>query len=220
MLNTINLIINKEGSIGIGSLIIFIAMMLVAAMAATVFIQTVDLMQKQVLDTGKETIANIADGIEVVSISGNVNGKNITQMAIFINLIAASNEIDLFNTYISLSNTKRNVLLYYNSSYFNNSITNSLFSTMDMTGLDSSSYGIIKIRDTDNSCISTSPIINNQDIIALMINTSACFGDGSPSSGIETRTEVDGEIYPESGIHGLIHFRTPTSYTNDIIDLQ
>lgn len=220
MLDIVKLFVNKEGSIGIGSLIIFIAMMVVAGMTATVFIQTMDSMQKQAFDTGRETISDIANGIEVTHITGKINGNNITQMAIFINPVVASDEIDIINVYISLSNTLRSVVLYYNSSYFNSSISNSLFSTMDMTGLDSSSFGIIKVRDIDNSCSSTSPIINSQDIVILMINTSACFGDGSISSGIKIRTEVSGEVSPESGIHGLIRFRTPSSYTNDIIDLQ
>mgnify|MGYP003565910458 CR=1 FL=1 len=91
---------------------------------------------------------------------------------------------------------------------------------MDLSGLDSSSFGIIKIRDIDNSCSSTSPVINEQDIIVLMINVSACFGDGSPSSGLGTRVEVSGGVYPEVGMYGLIRFNTPSTFIDSIVELQ
>ena len=220
MLTTVKLFMAKEASMGIGSLIIFIAMMLVAGMAATVFIQTMNSMQQQALETSRETIRDIANGIEVTRASGKINGGNITQMAIFVSPVVGSDAIGLIQSHIDLSNTVRKVILYYDSNHFNDSLSNGLFNTMDISGLDSSSYGIIVIRDIDSSCSSTSPVINSRDIVVLMINTSACFGDGTPSSGIGTRTEVSGGVYPEVGMRGLIRFNTPSAYTGNIVDLQ
>ncbi len=220
MQTVVNLFKAKEGSMGIGSLIIFIAMMLVAGMAATAVIQTMNSMQQQALETGRETIRDIANGIEVTHISGKINGSNISQMAIFVSPIVASDAIDLGQSYITLSNTEKKVILYYDSDYFNDSLSNGLFDTIDVSGLDSSSFGIIVIRDIDNSCESTSPVIKDQDLVVLMINTSACFGDGSPSSGVGTRTEVSGGVYPEVGMRGLIRFTTPSVYAVNIVDLQ
>lgn len=205
---------------GIGSLIIFVAMMLVAGVAATVVIQTMNSMQQQALETGRETIRDIANGIEVTHVSGKINGINITQMAIFVSPIVGSDAVDLSQSHIDLSDTDKKVILYYDSNYFNDSLSYGLFNTMDISGLDSSSYGIILIRDIDSSCSFTSPVINNRDIVVLMINTSACFGDGSPPSGMGTRTEVSGGVYPEVGVRGLIRFTTPPAYTGNIVDLQ
>lgn len=220
MLTTVKSFMANEASIGIGSLIIFIAMMLVAGMAATTFIQTMNSMQQQALETSRETIRDIANGIEVTRVSGKINGGNITQMAIFVSPVAGSDAIGLIQSHIDLSNTVRKVILYYDSNHFNDSLSNGLFNTMDISGLDSSSYGIIVIRDIDSSCSSTSPVINSRDIVVLMINTSACFSDGAPSSGIGTRTEISGGVYPEAGMRGLIRFTTPSAYTSNIVDLQ
>ena len=220
MLTTVKLFMAKDASMGIGSLIIFVAMMLVAGMTATVVIQTINSMQQQALETGRETIGDIANGIEVTHVSGKINGDNITQMAIFVSPIVGSDAIDLIQSHVSLSNTNKKVILYYDSNYFNGSLSDGLFDTMDVSGLDSSSFGIIVIRDIDGSCSSISPVINDQDIAVLMINTSACFGDGSISSGIGTRTELSGGAYPEVGMRGLIRFTTPSAYTGNIVDLQ
>jgi flagellin FlaB len=210
----------KEGSMGIGSLIIFIAMMLVAGIAATALIQTMNMLQQQAMETSSETIRDIASGIEVTHISGKTNGDNITQIAVFISTIVASDAIDLNHAHVSLSDTNKKVVLYYNSNYFNNSLSNGLFDTMDLSGLNASSFGIIVIRDRDNSCSSTDPVINGQDIVVLMVNTSNCFGDGTPLSGIGTRTEVMGGVYPEVGMRGVIGFVTPSAFVDTIVDLQ
>jgi flagellin FlaB len=220
MVTTYKLVKSKEAAMGIGSLIIFIAIMLVAGMASTVFFQTMNEMQQQALETGQETIKDIANGIKVTHISGKVTGHNITQMAIFIAPIAGSDAISLIQTHIAISNTDKEVILDYDSNYFNDSLTNGLFNTMDMSGLDSSSFGIIVIRDLDSSISAISPVINYQDLTVLMINTTACFGDGSPSSGISTRTEMSGEVFPEFGMHGLIQFITPAAFVDTIVDLQ
>jgi flagellin FlaB len=215
-----SLVTSREGAMGIGSLIMFIAMLLVAGMAASVLIQTMNELNKQALDTGRQTIREVASGISVMKISGAVNGSNISQMALLTTPVAGSDDIDLYQTHITLSDTNKQVNLFYDSNYFNNSPSNSLFATMDLTGLDATSFGIIVIRDYDNSCDTLNPIINSHDIIALMVNTSACFGDGSPTSGIGPRTELSGGVYPEFGMRGVIRCTTPSAFINTIVDLQ
>ena len=195
-------------------------MLLVAGMAASVLIQTMNELNKQALDTGGQTIREVASGITVTQISGRVNGENITQMAILITPVAGSDEIDLTQTHIALSDTNKQVMLFYDSNFFNDSITASLFTTMDITGLDATSFGILVIRDYDTSCDSQTPIINSHDIIALMINTSSCFGNGSATSGIGKRAELTGGVYPEFGMRGVIRCTTPSAFINTIIDLQ
>ena len=123
MLTAVKSFMANEASIGIGSLIIFVAMMLVAGIAATVVIQTMNSMQQQALETSRETIRDIANGIEVTRVSGKINGGNITQMAIFVSPVVGSDAIDLIQSHIDLSNTVRKVILYYDSNHFNDSLS-------------------------------------------------------------------------------------------------
>ena len=69
------LFIAKDGAIGIGSLIIFIAMMLIAGIVASTVIQIMNNLQQQALETSTETIKDIASGIEVTQITGKTNGN-------------------------------------------------------------------------------------------------------------------------------------------------
>jgi len=205
---------DTNASIGIGSLIIFIAMILVAGVTASVMLQVMNSMQQQALSTGQDTIREVSSGLKVTHVSGYSDGSTITQLAIFISTIAGSSDIDLAHTQISISETTKQVILDYSDSLFSSGVSPSLFSTLNSSNMSSSTFGVVVIRDIDSSCTLSSPIINSDDLVVLIVNTTQCF------SGIGTIKDVLGGVIPEFGMRGVISFTTPSAYIDTIIELQ
>ncbi|ELY65398.1 archaellin/type IV pilin N-terminal domain-containing protein [Natronococcus jeotgali] len=87
---------NDRGQVGIGTLIVFIAMVLVAAIAAGVLINTAGSLQSQASDTGTETQQAVANQIEVVHAYGDTNGTNgVTDLHFVVKKSAGSDVIDM-----------------------------------------------------------------------------------------------------------------------------
>lgn len=89
---------DKRGEMGVGTMIIFIAMILVAAVAASVLISTANSVREQAQSTGEDAIANVASGFIIQGIVGEVNGTNsnkIDNLTIYAKLAAGSPAIDM-----------------------------------------------------------------------------------------------------------------------------
>ncbi len=64
---------DEEADIGIGTLIIFIAIVLVAAIAASLILYAVALLQEQAERTADDAVSEVAGGLQVINIAGDRN---------------------------------------------------------------------------------------------------------------------------------------------------
>jgi len=209
----------EVGSIGIGAMIVFIAMVLVAGIAASVLIQTSTKLESQAMRTGQETIKEVSTGIAVQDISGHVNSGAIDMITITVRPRAGTTDIDLNETFIELANSSHKMILDYNGAKWNDSDTglDDIFAAPVWCTL-ANKYGIVVMEDADNSASRSSPTINRGDKAMLTVLTSTVFGD---SSGIAVRTDIWGAVVPENGAPGVISFTTPASYgQTTVFDLQ
>ena len=94
---------DEKGAMGVGTLIIFIAMVLVAAVAASVLIDTANTLQSQAQRTGDEAIQEVSSAFRVQDVYGQGDGEgNIEQVYLKVTLAAGAQAQPLDNTTIQV----------------------------------------------------------------------------------------------------------------------
>ena len=204
-----------DGAIGIGTMIIFIAMVLVAGIAASVLIQTSSRLESQAMTTGEETTAEVATGVEVTDVQAHVSSGSIDKIVVTIRCRAGSKDIDLSTSVLELSDgDTKYVLSYDNTVFAATPATLGFFETDVFDDLLATEFGLIELQDEDGSFLQATPVMNRGDKVVLSVNATATFG------GLGERVIVSGRVIPEEGSAGIISFRTPSSFTENVYDLQ
>jgi archaellin len=93
---------NTTAEMGVGTLIIFIALLLVAAVAAGVLIQTAGSLQQKALSTGTQATGQISTNAQVIEVSGTDGTTTLVNFSIITKLAPGSEPIELDATTITM----------------------------------------------------------------------------------------------------------------------
>ncbi len=199
----------KRGSIGIGTLIVFIAMVLVAAVAAAVLINTSNFLQQKAYATGRQTTQQVSTGLQIDSITGYAPTANeMTELAIQVSVLPGSSPIDLNQTKLYISDGSQEVVLHYGGAKA--TLSGTVFSTSNTSiwaNLTSTTFGVLIVQDADGSLSGTIPTLDQGDIAILAVNATAVFG-----SPIGPRTPLSIKIVPEVGSPAFAQVTTPSAF--------
>jgi archaeal flagellin FlaB len=107
----------NKGMMGIGTLIIFIAVILVAAVAAAVLISTSGSLQQRGLATGQQAEEGVSTGAEAISVmaTDGSSGHNVDEFEVLLRVQAGSEPMNLNNTVILLDTSTTSQNLIFNA---------------------------------------------------------------------------------------------------------
>src|SRR6056297_184160 len=115
----------SRGQVGIGTLIVFIAMVLVAAIAAGVLINTAGLLQAQAQQTGEETTSEVSDVVKIGEVVGveNDTDNEIEYLNASIRLASGSDPINMSEASWTIESPSGNATVVNGNNNVNNAIT-------------------------------------------------------------------------------------------------
>jgi flagellin FlaB len=191
------LINNERGDIGVGTLIIFIAMVLVAAVAATVLIYTTGALQQKASKTSKEATQQISTNIIVDQVLGNRTDPNtgnmvdnIQSLMIRVKPDVGTTSIDLRQVIITVWDSDNHYDLNYSSD-----------------GSGTSIFTAAAVRDEDQSFNVTTPVLNSGDLVTLYVTQA-----NMPGIGLTTRKTFWLSLNQELGSSVNLEITTPNSF--------
>ena len=113
------LIGSQRAESGMGALLIFIASILVAAVAAGVIIQSTYMAQQRAQSTAELSIQDVSDGWKILSVEGEVDSQGLYLTHIFLKsaLHAGSYPLDLNHTVIEITDGSHEANLYLDSAW-------------------------------------------------------------------------------------------------------
>jgi flagellin FlaA/flagellin FlaB len=189
--------LTDRGQVGIGTLIVFIAMVLVAAIAAGVLINTAGFLQTKSEQTGQESSSQVSNRVIVVSKVGTVGNNGITDLTLTVMKSAGSGDVDLGAATISWNGPDQTKTLTYEG--------------LSDTSPDSNSqFTIADVLESDNGA-DDAPVLTSQEdryeihIAADQVDTDALAESENAQLRITTR----------AGATTLVRIKVPDSLAGD-----
>ncbi|EMA65954.1 flagellin domain-containing protein [Halorubrum aidingense JCM 13560] len=194
-----------RGQVGIGTLIVFIAMVLVAAIAAGVLINTAGFLQSQAEATGQESTDLVSERIDVTSTVGIAedgdNPTNLSAIRVGVSGAAGSNQIDLSTATVQAvgPNGQEN-LVFNNTNTSDQTVNNATDIQAGKFAVQNSSGNFVPASDA---------VLNDDERFTLVFNPEeAPFGsDDGDIFGQGDQSALD--IVSPSGATTTVELRAP-----------
>ena len=175
---------DNRGQVGIGTLIVFIAMVLVAAIAAGVLVNTAGFLQSTAEDTGQQSVDKVTNRLEVVSSHG---------------IVDSSGDIKHLNLTFALASGSSAVS-------FDN-VTIKYVSDDEVANINNDTAGTNLLNVQDDGDVSYPVFEDSGDRYEFQVNLSA----GNSLSPLQTGESVTLEITTRSGATTQVRLSVPTS---------
>jgi archaeal flagellin FlaB len=187
------LLLDKRAQVGIGAMIVFIASVLVAAIAAAVLLDVSGRLQERSSRTGMEATQQVSSNLGVKSIAGERtntgSGDPLEAVLIRVQLSPGAEQLDLMQLIIEISDGSTHRHLNYTSGE-----------------AGAGTFNATTIRDVDGSFSPTTPVMSSGDLTEIRINTEA------NDININPRERVHIDLIPEVGVHVSLDLRVPPSF--------
>ena len=188
------LVKDNSAQMGIGTLIIFIAMVLVAAVAAAVLIGTSGVLQQRATETGTEAVAEVASNLEIQSVVGeraDANTNDFAWINITVKVMAGAEDLDIGQLVCAIQNkSSRTSLITYTT----------------LGSESTTTFTVTEFRDDDDSFNgdgTTATVINSGDLVRINL---------SPAMDFATREQLRIELKPEKGGMVVKELTCPATY--------
>ncbi len=217
---------DEAAQVGIGTMIVFIATILVAAVAAGVLIDTSQKLQDKSTRTGNDAVSDIASSLTIEAVYGyeTATADTVGQVSVMVSLAAGADPVDLQDLVIQFHDGTK--LVEYAWYYEGTDKNDQNIGTGVYTDFADNRFWIDPVRDTDGSAIDVKTlgyedhvaaaddvytgVLNEDDIVMLSF---AQYNAGAADSELDigASSKIAIVLLPDTGISSEVAFTTPIS---------
>lgn len=179
---------DDHAEVGVGTLIVFIGMVLVATVAASILLHTMGDLTETADRTGRDAVREVSSNVEVRGVYGNVTDGRVTNVTVYLALGPGSDAVDLSTVRIRHSDGTNPVKHFAQTN----------------TG----EPDCIHYRTLWKRGAGTNSVMEAGDLVAAILD----LGDCGAAYKLEPRVPVELRLVPEAGGQVTADFRTPNTY--------
>ncbi|GAB3680202.1 flagellin [Salinarchaeum chitinilyticum] len=202
---------DERGQVGIGTLIVFIAMVLVAAIAAGVLINTAGFLQTQAENTGTESTEQVSNNINVLGSVGEVAADNssLDELRLVVAPAAGSQDVNLKELTIQYVSDEDYANLVHTAAE-DTRPSDAVFNTSAITAEDRSDNVMTDSSDRYQLTVYLNDSLNGNG--SSGVNTT---GDNTALSTLSPGEEVEMTLTTEAGAQVVATVQVPDSLAGE-----